>query len=131
MLAQFKVIFLRGFRLCPPFALIASLANFSNAFISWRSNDGTGMALRFLLAGLCTASLVPFTLLFVVRCESLLLEKGAEMAKVTQRVDRKQGEEKTSLSAARTRDLIEEWARLNYIRTLFPLIGALVAYSAI
>lgn len=130
VLAQFKVIFRRGFRLCPPFAAIATLANLGNAFISWRSNDGASMALRFLLAGLCTASLVPFTLLFVVRSESLLLEKAAEMAMATQRVDRRPGEGKTSSSAARTRDLIREWARLNYIRTLFPLIGALVSYSA-
>lgn len=130
VLAQFKVIFHRGFRLCPLFAAIATLANLGNAFISWRSNDSVSMALRFLLAGLCTASLVPFTLLFVVRTESLLLEKAAEMAKATQRVDPRPGEGKTSSSAARTRDLVSEWARLNYIRTLFPLIGALVSYSA-
>jgi hypothetical protein len=71
-----------------------------------------------------------FTLLFVVRSESLVLEKAAEMAMATQRVDRKPGEGKTPSSAARTRDLIREWARLNYMRTLFPLIGALVSYSA-
>ena len=50
VLAQFKVIFRRGFCLCPPFAAIATLANLGNAFISWRSNDGASMALRFLLA---------------------------------------------------------------------------------
>lgn len=130
LLAQFKVIFHRGFYLCPPFAAMATLANLGNAFISWRSNDGAGMALRFLLAGLCTASLIPFTLLFIVRTEGLLLEKAAEMAKATQRDDRRPGEGKSSSSAARTRDLIREWARLNYIRTFFPLIGALVSYSA-
>ncbi|GKT49748.1 anthrone oxygenase CPUR_05435 [Colletotrichum spaethianum] len=124
LLTQFRVTFRRGFVLCPPFAAVATLANLVNAFISWQSNDngGTGMALRFLLAGLCTASLVPFTLLFVVRSEGLLLEKAAE----------RPGEEKakTPSSAARTRDLIREWARLNYMRTFFPLIGALVSYSA-
>ena len=130
VLAQFKVIFRRGFCLCPPFAAIATLANLGNAFISWRSNEGASMALRFLLAGLCTASLVPFTLLFVVRSEGLLLEKAAEMAMATQRSDRRLGEGKTSSSVAQTRDLIKEWARVNYIRSLFPLIGALVSYSA-
>ncbi|CAF9928994.1 MAG: hypothetical protein HETSPECPRED_007249 [Heterodermia speciosa] len=130
VLTQFKVIFRRGFCLCPPFAAIATLANLGNAFISWRFNDGASLALRFLLAGVCTASLIPFTLLFVVRIESLLLEKAAEMAMATQRVDRKPVEEKTSSSAAQTRDSIREWARLNYIRTLFPLVGALLSYSA-
>ncbi|ORY60952.1 uncharacterized protein BCR38DRAFT_442987 [Pseudomassariella vexata] len=123
VLAQFRVIFRRGFVLCPPFAAIATLANLGNAFISWRSNDdGASMALRFLLAGLCTASLIPFTLLFVVCSEGLLLEKAAERLG--------EGKRKTPSSAARTRDLIKEWARLNYLRTLFPLIGALVSYSA-
>ncbi|KAF2128246.1 hypothetical protein P153DRAFT_368110 [Dothidotthia symphoricarpi CBS 119687] len=123
VLAQFRIIFRRGFFLCPPFAAVATLANLGNALISWWSGDGASMALRFLLAGLCTASLVPFTLLFIIRSESLLLERAAGMAKG------KVGE-KTLPSAPSTRELIEEWARLNYLRTLFPLVGALVSYSA-
>ena len=130
VLAQFKVIFRRGFCLCPPFAAIATLANIGNAFISWRSYDGTSMVLRFLLAGLCTASLVPFTLMFVVPIESLLLEKGAKLAKAAQRDDRRPGEGKDSSSAAHTRDSIRAWAQLNYTRTFFPLVGALLSYSA-
>jgi hypothetical protein len=130
VLAQFKVIFRRGFFLCPPFAGIATLANLGNAFISWRSGDSTSLALRFLLAGLCTASLVPFTLMFVVRSEGLLLKKAAEMAKTMQRVDRKPAEGKPSPVTAQTKDLIGEWARLNYLRTFFPLVGALLSYSA-
>ena len=130
LLAQFKVIFGRGFCLCPLFAFIATLANLSNAFISWWSDDGASMVLRFLLAGLSTASLIPFSFYYVVGSEGPLLEKAAEMAIATQRSDRNLGEGKTSLSAAQTRDLIREWVRLNYIRTLFPLIGAFLAYSA-
>ncbi|KAK0648456.1 hypothetical protein B0T16DRAFT_427585 [Cercophora newfieldiana] len=118
LLSQFRVIFRRGFLLCPMFAFLATFTNLGNAFITWRS-DESSTALRFLLAALCSISLVPFTLLFVVHSEGLLLEKAAE----------KPGKGNAS-SAARTRELIGEWAQLNYVRTLFPLIGALIAYSA-
>ena len=90
------------------------------------------MMLRFLLAGLCTASLIPFSLYFVVGSEGPLLEKAAEMATaMQQRGDRYPGEGKSSSSSvAQTRDLIGEWTRMNYVRTLFPLIGTLLVYSA-
>ncbi len=128
LLAQFRVIFRRGFVLCPPFAAIATLANLGNAYISWRSNNGgAGVALHFLLAGVCTASLVPFTLMFVVRSEGLLLEKAAEKPGDGKPRD---GKDKVTWSVARTRELIGEWARLNYVRALFPLVGALISYTA-
>lgn len=123
VLTQFKAIFRRGFVLCPPFAAISTLANLGNAFICWRSIDcdHAGVALRYVLAGLCTASLIPFTLMFVVRSEGLLLEKSAGRTE--------DGKAKTLSSAAGTRGLVEDWARLNYMRTLFPLLGALLSYS--
>ncbi|EFQ33700.1 hypothetical protein CGRA01v4_02001 [Colletotrichum graminicola] len=123
LLTQFRVIFRRGFVLCPPFAAVATLANLGNALISWLSHheDGGNTALRFLIAGLITASLVPFTLMFIVSSEGQLLEKAAE------RVG--EGKEKNPASAAQTRDLIKLWARLNYMRTFFPLIGALISYT--
>ncbi|KAL3961145.1 hypothetical protein ACCO45_006262 [Purpureocillium lilacinum] len=112
----------------PPFAAIATLANLGNAYISWRSNNGgAGVALHFLLAGVCTASLVPFTLMFVVRSEGLLLEKAAEKPGDGKPRD---GKDKVTWSVARTRELIGEWARLNYVRALFPLVGALISYTA-
>ena len=130
LLAQFKVVFGRGFMLCPLSASVATLANPGNALISWWSNDGACMVLRFFLAGLCTASVVPFSLLFFVDAESHLLEKAAEIASATQRVDQKSWEGKSSPSAAQTRNFIREWCWLNYIRILFPLIRTLLSYSA-
>ena len=120
LLGQFRVIFRHGFVLCPPFAGVATLANLGNALLAWRGHDAGSTALRFLLAALCTASLVPFTLLFVVRSEGLLLKKAAEPPK--------EGA-KRAPSEAQTRDLVREWMWFNYMRTLFPLAGALIALS--
>lgn len=125
LLAQFRVIFRRGFYLCPPFAAVATLANLGNALIGWRVNGCrlTRKALRSLLAGLCTASLIPFTLMFIVRTEGALLEKATRKAG--------NGDEGASSSIDRTRELIKRWAKLNYLRSLIPLMGALLSYSAL
>jgi hypothetical protein len=71
---------------------------------------------------------VPFTLLFVVRGEELLLERGVEVAKEAQGVDQKLVQEKKPVSA-RTKDLLNEWSRWNYARSLFPLAAALISLS--
>jgi len=65
--------------------------------------------------------------MFVVRSEGLLLEKAAEKPGDGKPRD---GKDKVTWPVARTRELIGEWARLNYVRALFPLVGALISYTA-
>jgi hypothetical protein len=121
-LAQFRVIFRRGFYLCPPSAGISTLANLINAFLTY-GDDGRA-ALFSLLAAVISASLIPFTLAFIVGAEEELLQRANRSTD--------EGDKKTPAGHEEsTRDLIIKWSRLNYYRPLFPLLGVLLAYFAI
>ena len=79
---------------------------------------------------------IPFTLSMVVPLEEIMLHKEGRLTKARQLAAEPnnyvifQAEVSNSDgSAAETRRLLKRWAKLNYGRTLLPVVGALVAWS--
>ena len=86
-----------------------------------------------LVAGSFMMGIVPFTLYTIVPVEEILLEKEAKLAK-TQKLAAGydtsiDGEAEAKGSASETRRLLKRWAKLNYVRTTFPLVGLVVAWT--
>ncbi|KAG8527864.1 uncharacterized protein KY384_006780 [Bacidia gigantensis] len=135
ILAQFKTSFLRGFHLCPMNAIPTSVVCLLNAILTYWYGD-TKRALLLLVAGAFIVGIVPFTLRFIVPLEETLLKKNAEVQKARGAQANEIAGEKIGAivvgsdgGVPETRKQIEEWVRLNYIRTIFPAIGVAVAWS--
>ncbi|KAA6409708.1 MAG: hypothetical protein FRX48_06320 [Lasallia pustulata] len=140
LLSMFRGVFLGGFHLCPPLAFFSGLVCYLNAFLSYWHESGSvvleqasSSVIPLLVAGSFMMGIVPFTLYMIVPVEEILLEKEAKLAK-TQKLAAGHdtsidGEAEAKGSAAETRRLLKRWAKLNYVRTIFPLVGLVVAWS--
>ncbi len=138
-----KTVFSRGFHLCPTLAAFSGLCCFVNAFLTYRYEAGSvGLergnsgVLPLLIAGSFMIGVIPFTLSMIVPLEEIMLHKEGRLAKARQLAA---GREKDGVfmgevsrsdgSAAETRRLLKRWAKLNYGRTILPVVGALVTLS--
>ncbi|KLJ05797.1 hypothetical protein EMPG_10770 [Blastomyces silverae] len=122
----FRNIYHLGARQNPPIALTTAAAFF---YLAWSVRSGTALfrqtaentASLYCAAGVLTLSIVPFTLIAMMKTNGALLEQ----AKVVE-------SEPTVKVGAReeTERLLCRWIGLNGVRSLFPLAGALVGLYA-
>ena len=76
-----------------------------------------------LAAGATIITLIPFTLRTIVPVEEPLLRKAAKMGGDDKVVGSKESMEETNR-------LMDVWITRNYLRTGWPFVGALIAWSA-
>lgn len=143
MLSMWKTVFLRGFHLCPTLAAFSGFCCFVNAFLTyWYQAGSVGLehgsstVFPLLIAGSFMIGVIPFTLSTIVPLEEIMLQKEGRLTKARQLAAERDNHvifqaevSKSDESAAETRRLLKRWAKLNYGRTLLPVLGALVAWS--
>ncbi|KAL1971162.1 hypothetical protein VTN77DRAFT_113 [Rasamsonia byssochlamydoides] len=127
LLTQWKTLFARGFHLCPSSAFFSGLCCFANAALTYVSEGTSARMWTLLAAGSCMIGIVPFTLMTIVPLEKVLLGKEARLAKA--RREKVEGPEDEA-SAAETRRLLKRFNTLNYVRTILPVVGVIVAWNA-
>ncbi|RGP79853.1 hypothetical protein FLONG3_2033 [Fusarium longipes] len=105
-------LFNRGFALMPKFVVTTTAAYFYAAYTAQKR----GHSWKSLVAGaVLTVSIVPFTLIFMESTNELLLKAAAGTLEASQEDVAK---------------LIGRWGVLNLVRSLLPLAGAAVGFSA-
>ncbi|KAI2627781.1 hypothetical protein GGR54DRAFT_431759 [Hypoxylon sp. NC1633] len=123
ILGQYRTLFLRGFHLCPMPSIFSAACCLTNAaLVYYKNGKVTPQVTRLGLAASLIIGLIPFTLAFIVPGEEKLLKKGAKLAKEKQEIT-------SDASLEETRQMLEKWNVLNYVRTLFPLAGVVVAWT--
>ena len=71
--------------------------------------------------------MVPYTLMWVVPLEEVLLKRERDLVKSGDEAESKN--DKNQRSLAGTRKLLERWVTLNYWRMLIPFVGVMIAWS--
>ena len=129
LLAQWKTSFLRGFHLCPTSSFFAGGCLLINALLTYFLAEGNqwGRIRTLLLSAAFILSLVPYTLSIIVPLEKVLLKKEAQY-RTKPRAEKDEGGNATSL--VETKALLVKFGKLNYVRTLLPLLGAVTAWFA-
>jgi len=140
---QWLWLYATGRATFPPLAATAALAY---TYLSYLSDDEL-LARLYITAAVSTISIVPFTLLVMMPTNNLLAEAAAARGGASPRPAVKRegvlGEEEevdkavvTMKQASEVEDeeflrLVVKWARLNYLRHLLPLAGAVIGLTAI
>jgi hypothetical protein len=109
--SQWRVTFEIGKAAMPKFA-IASLIGY--AYAAFDAYQGGEEWTAFTVAGVLTAAIVPFTLIFMDATNTALI--GIATGKTT------------TLSEEAVRGLVLKWKGLNFTRSLLPLAGSLVGF---
>ena len=106
----------------PFIALASGICSFTAATLL-RVDAGrfTQQSWSFLAAGVLAPMVGPFTLLFIKPTNDALFNK----------VEKSKKEGGDQEVTQETRQLVKQWARLSAIRSLLPLVGALVAGFAL
>jgi hypothetical protein len=114
---QWVTMYGHGHQVLPGLAIITA-GLYARIALSLRST--TRPWSLFVLAGLTTVAIIPFTLVFMVPTNDLLfaLEKGTEKG---------QG----GMSIMDAKELVLWWSRLHLMRSVMPLIGAVIGVSAV
>ena len=71
--------------------------------------------------------MVPYTLMWIVPLEEVLLKREKDLMKFGDEAKSKSKEKQESL--ARTRKLLERWVTLNYCRMSIPFVGVMIAWT--
>ncbi|MCJ1248909.1 hypothetical protein MMC30_006130 [Trapelia coarctata] len=106
-----------GLKVCPSFAVAATIVHVLNAYINRDSTSGR--AKYFAAAAASTIAIVPFTMILMAPTnEELFKREQTALGTAT-------GVELSSL------ELVKKWGRLNLTRAFLPAAGALVACFAL
>lgn len=124
---QFAKIYDIGSTVAPPFAASASSIYLALAYAyrncpslaSAKSNDTSN---KYVLAAALTIGIVPFTLVVIQPTNNDLFALQRPIFKGNARFYDKTNKE--------TRALLKTWVKLNLVRSVFPLLGTAVAWSA-
>lgn len=119
-LRQWRLIYDKGSRSAPPFALLAatSLAYASYAKAHSIVDSGQGASWQPLAAAAAaTVAIVPYTILTMASTNNVLIADSDRLAK----------EGKGKLSEVEVKGLVWKWGKYNLFRALFPLGGAVLA----
>jgi hypothetical protein len=114
---QWVTMYGHGHQVLPGLAIITA-GLYARIALSLRST--TRPWSLFVLAGLATVAIIPFTLVFMVPTNDLLfaLEKGTEKG---------QG----GMSIMDAKELVLWWSRLHLMRSVMPLVGAVIGVFAV
>jgi len=118
LLQQWRTLFTTGSKIAPPLAIF-TFVNFSYLAYVSRSDQGQTHPSRsswrgYGFAAISAVAIVPFTLLFMKGVNDQLMVASGE------------GVGKAALSAVDVTGLVERWGMLNSIRSVLPLLGAVV-----
>jgi Domain of unknown function (DUF1772) len=106
-----------GVKVCPPFAVAATITHVFNTYIN--RNSAFDRAKYSAAAAVSTIAIVPFTMIFLAPTnEELFKREQAARGTAT-------GVELSSL------ELVKKWGRLNLTRAFLPAAGAVVACFAL
>ncbi|ORY58743.1 uncharacterized protein BCR38DRAFT_446456 [Pseudomassariella vexata] len=112
---QWRNVFTRGKSSMPPGAIIIAL---SYGYLSYNQRSGGIHSWkRYLVAGMLTLCIVPFTIFMMSSTNEALLKIA----------EGEVGEGRKGITMETTRELLERWRGLNLIRSVFPLFGTGVA----
>ncbi|KAJ5089209.1 hypothetical protein N7532_007893 [Penicillium argentinense] len=127
MLSMWRVTFNKGFYLCPTQALLSSLLFLLNAILTFFNQDASSADSKstypLVVAAVFAISLVPYTLTVIVPLEETLLKRQGNLSRgnLEQSSKGKVKNTEATADAIRSREMMERWISLNYIRTLLPL----------
>ncbi|KAJ8076302.1 hypothetical protein PM082_000722 [Marasmius tenuissimus] len=115
---QWKALYTRGASTMPPLAILSSSAYFYLAYKL--SNWSTGMTRKYIVAGLLTIGIVPYTLLVMAKTNEKLSAKAVDVP--TEKSEVADGPE--------VKDLVESWTTMNFVRGVLPLAGTIFGLHA-
>lgn len=125
LVRQWRTMYLRGWSVAPPIAVVSSASygylamKLYNAPLSVNHPRGE----LYALAALLTGSVMPYTLFVMKDVNAKLMAKAEE----TERLDAK--DEVTEIKTPKgesAKELVDWWAVLNLGRAVFPLLGAVL-----
>ncbi len=117
MLTQWVRLYHYGHLVLPSMAITTSLI-YAYTVTSKRASGKPWM--MYAAAGAVTVSMIPFTLIIMASTNDLLFRLEDEI-KVKAAV--------TTLD--QVRELVTRWGRLHFVRSLFPLVGAMLGFSGL
>lgn len=115
LLHQWSRVYYSGHRKGPAISIATGLIY---SFAAWGKFAAGSPWRVFALAGLTTVSMVPYTWIFMLRTNNALFRAEAQT---------KSGQEQGLGEAL---SLLKTWNRLNAVRALFPLAGAILGVLA-
>ncbi|KAJ5976097.1 hypothetical protein N7481_009804 [Penicillium waksmanii] len=127
----------RGHKIFPSVAGLSSLANI---YVFWALRDTpteavSSVANHYLLAAAVAMSIAPWTVLAMLKTNKTLDsyaasddEGGAEDVKDT--ITSTEEQAKRSQADNEVPRLLKKWAKLNLVRSIFPLLGAAISLHA-
>lgn len=134
LLAMWHHVFIRGFHACPSLSFFSSIVSALNAILIYADEvSSTGSwfpstrVYTILLSGFFMFGMVPYTLMWVVPLEEVILKRERDLMKSGD--EAKSKSDKTQESLAGTRKLLEHWVSLNYCRMFIPFVGVMIAWT--
>lgn len=121
---------------------ICAASSIANGYLAWVLRKSPGLTLLGLGWSTCyvsaittTMSIAPFTILVMSATNSKLeeharrddaaVEEGMEQMKLSDQEKAKRAREDVAVPG-----LLQTWSKLNLVRAVFPLVGAVIALSA-
>lgn len=136
LLAMWHHVFIRGFHACPSLGFLSSGVSALNAILLYHDEVySTGSWLpsasvyTVLLSGFFMFGMVPYTLMWIVPLEELLLRRERELAKPEDKMNTKSELCSGQQTSAETRKMLELWVTLNYYRMVIPFVGVTIAWT--
>ena len=130
LLTTFHSALNSGVRVCPPLAVLSSLAHLTNSYYYYHyagaGGGSSGAAKLSIAAALATLGIVPFTILVMQGVNEKLFSLERAELEMEKRAGGGRGRE----VQRETRDLVRRWARLNLVRAVFPALGAVLRVLA-
>jgi hypothetical protein len=126
----------RGHKIFPTIAGFASLANM---YVFWKLRGTTvavsNMANHYLLAAAVAMSIAPWTVLAMLKTNKKLdsyaaFDNKGDAEDAKDAVHSTEEQSKRSQADNEVPRLLKKWAKLNLVRSIFPLLGAVISFHA-
>ncbi|KAL9581958.1 MAG: hypothetical protein Q9212_003577 [Teloschistes hypoglaucus] len=126
LVRQWRTTYNRGVAAAPALTIVSTL---SYVYLSYNLAFTLNQhkAEVYALAALVTGSIVPYTLMFMMKTNGKLYQKARD-SKSLERVE--EFDESKCKEGDNARELLAHWSRLNFTRGLFPLTGACLGFYA-
>ena len=101
-----------GVGIGPPASVVSSLSSF---YLAYALSEQ-----KYAVAGAFALGIIPYTGLVMLTTNNAIFAKGKKLREVAE------GEKVSEVEEKEVRDLVKFWGQTNFVRGLFPLVGALV-----